>query len=115
MKATELRGGWPLRITVVLPIYNEADNLEQLLGDLAETFCGLRYRIIAVDDGSTDGSVQVLEHASERLPVEILRHETNLGLGSTIRDGLYRAARTSEPDEVIVTMDADASIRRRRS
>lgn len=109
MKATELRGGSPLRITVVLPIYNEADNLEQLLSDLAETFCRLRYRIVAVDDGSNDRSLEVLERASKRLPIEILRHETNLGLGSTIRDGLYRAARTSEPDEVIVTMDADAS------
>jgi dolichol-phosphate mannosyltransferase len=64
-------------------------------------------RIVLVDDGSTDGSYTIAQAWAARLPVDLVVHEVNQGLGRTIHDGLKRAAELAEPNDMIVTMDAD--------
>ena len=67
---------------------------------------GRRYQIIVVDDASTDGTAAVAEAARAFLPVRLVRHAQNGGLGRALRTGLLAALPDSE---IVVTMDADNS------
>jgi dolichol-phosphate mannosyltransferase len=63
--------------------------------------------VLIVDDGSTDATTRIAVEWADRLPLQVRRHETNLGLGATLRDGLEWACEEAEPDDVIITLDAD--------
>jgi len=97
------------KIFVVLPAYDEEDNIGGLLDkiDGAMTEFGLRYQVIVVDDGSRDRTFEVLQDYSKRIPLTISRHQANQGLGPTIRDGLLLAAGMAAPSDFVITMDAD--------
>ena len=96
-------------VRIVLPAYNEADNLPALLRALRETMEDNRiaYEVIVVDDGSRDRTAAVVDEWKAELPVSLVRHEINQGLGATIRDGLQAALERSGARDVVVTMDAD--------
>ncbi|MEQ9379920.1 MAG: glycosyltransferase [Pirellulales bacterium] len=96
-------------VFVVLPIYNEEARLGQLLDRIDEELynASVKYRFVLVDDGSQDKTPRIIEERIERFPIELATHETNQGLGVTIRDGLQLAAKLAAPNDVIVTMDAD--------
>ena len=98
-------------IWVVLPAYNEEAGLGGLLAEIEEAMprTGLRYRVVVVDDGSRDGTLRVARDYEQRLPLVIVQHENNQGLGASLRDGLVRAASLSAPEDVLITMDADQS------
>ena len=98
-------------VTVVLPVFNEEKNLGRLFERLADSLQrdSIVYRIIAVDDGSTDGTASVLASYVARFPIHVVRHAQNAGLGAAIRSGLMEAVRLSPPDGAIITMDADES------
>lgn len=92
-------------ISVVLPIYNEHENLIPLLdeidGVLSST--GKEYEVIAVDDGSRDGSVQVLRQAAlDRKFLKVIFFRRNFGQAAAFDAG-FRAA----SGDVVITMDAD--------
>jgi glycosyltransferase involved in cell wall biosynthesis len=92
-------------ISVVLPIYNEKDNLVPLLDELQGVLdaTGKEYEVIAVDDGSNDGSVEVLKSvAADRKRLKALFFRRNCGQAAAFDAG-FRAAQ----GEVVVTMDAD--------
>jgi dolichol-phosphate mannosyltransferase len=109
--ATGPEGRRRQHVWVVLPAYNEARTLPGLLDAIDESMfeAGLVYRVIVVDDGSDDGTSEVVEEAAQRLPLVLERHPRNLGLGMTLRDGLLAAARLADPKDLVVTMDADSS------
>jgi len=96
------------RVSVVLPAYNEASCIGTLLDRIHDSLDGLktRYEVVVVDDGSEDNTVEVVEQRAARMPIRILRHETNLGYGAALQTGLLEASRLSD---VVVTMDADDS------
>ena len=96
-------------VHIVLPAYNEADNLPALLGALRETMDDnqIAYDVIVVDDGSRDRTAAIVEACAETLPVLLLRHESNQGLGATLRDGLYTALDRAGRRDIVITMDAD--------
>ena len=98
-------------LTIVLPIYNEESNLGPLFERIDESLRkeSIPYRIVAVDDGSTDGTPRVIEAFRARASLEVVRHRVNQGLGAAIRSGLMEAVRLTSADDVIVTMDADES------
>lgn len=88
-------------IAAILPVYNEALNVAEVLGVLHET--RILDEIILVDDGSTDRSVEILREAAAGDPrMKILQHERNMGKGQAIFDG-WAAASAS----IIVMVDAD--------
>jgi dolichol-phosphate mannosyltransferase len=99
------------KVIVVLPVFNEEPNIGPLLDRLSEHFgdSSLPYEVVAVDDASSDRSLAILEEYSARQPVRVLRHEVNQGLGASLRDGLYNAAKIAGERDIIVTMDADAT------
>ena len=94
-------------IFVALPVYNEAARLKTLLERIRATLDDRPYRIVAVDDGSRDGSDVILAQERERLPLEVITHPVNRGLAETLYDGLRWVADHSNDDDVVVTMDAD--------
>ncbi|MFQ5767433.1 MAG: glycosyltransferase family 2 protein [Acidobacteriota bacterium] len=94
-----------MKLTVIVPIYNERSTIQTVLRRLADL--ALEKEIIVVDDGSSDGTRQYLEnHARQDLPGEtrllVLCHPENRGKGTAIRTALRRA----EGDFVII-QDAD--------
>src|SRR5271155_5508128 len=95
------------KVIVVLPAYNEQDNILGLLQSISESMSDARldFQIIVVNDGSSDRTPEILREQAALLPLMVHVHETNLGLGATIRDGLNYANRISSSKDVIVTMD----------
>lgn len=92
-------------LSVVLPVCNERDNLLPLLDELEGvlSLLGKQYEIIAVDDGSKDGSVDILKAAAvERTHLKALFFRRNFGQAAAFDAGFRAAA-----GEVIITMDAD--------
>jgi len=94
-------------VIVVLPIFNEAARLDQLLDRLEVALHGQPHRIVAVDDGSADATPAILRARADALPLITLRHAANMGLAQTLDDGLRWAADSGRDDDVAVTMDAD--------
>lgn len=94
---------------VLLPAYNEEDSLVPLLTKIDEAFArrGRPYRVVVVDDGSTDKTPRILEDLQKRFPLEVLTHPINRGLGETERDGFEYIATNSQPQDLIVRMDCD--------
>ena len=96
-------------VFIVLPAYNEEANIGNLLDHVKEAMeeAGLSFTVIVVNDGSRDSTARIVEEHGTHIPIILKHHETNLGLGATIRDGLFEAAMLAGPGDFIVTMDAD--------
>jgi exopolysaccharide biosynthesis polyprenyl glycosylphosphotransferase len=95
-------------VSVVLPAYNEASCIGTLLDRINDSLgrLDISYTVVVVDDGSEDHTVDVVEQHATRMPIRILRHETNSGYGAALQTGLLEASRISD---VAVTMDSDDS------
>ena len=96
-------------VYIVLPAYNEAATLATLFRRIDEAMreAAIAFRVILIDDGSTDSTLSIAQDFSGRLPLTIQRHLSNQGLGATIRDGLVKAAGLAAGEDIIITMDAD--------
>jgi dolichol-phosphate mannosyltransferase len=97
------------KIFVTLPAYNEEESLPRLLERIGESFAnsGLPYEVVIVNDGSKDATKKIVEQYAFLMPIHLVNHEVNKGLGVTIRDGLREAAERAHESDIIVTMDAD--------
>lgn len=82
------------RISIIIPVFNEARTLGELLAQVdAATVAGLEKELIIVDDGSTDGTREILERlAGLQTPVRVVFHGQNMGKGAAIRTALTYAA-----------------------
>jgi len=95
-----------VRSIVVLPTYNERDNIEPFLVALRDAAPDTD--VLVVDDGSPDGTALIARHVGERLGgVDVLERPGKLGLGSAYRDGFAQVLTAGY--DVVVTMDADFS------
>jgi dolichol-phosphate mannosyltransferase len=96
-------------IILALPAFNEEQGLPLLLEAFKQEMEKAHYpaRIAIVDDGSQDGTSEAARRSAAPLPLALLRHSPNAGLGVSIRDALRMASREAKPDDVIITMDAD--------
>ncbi len=96
-------------IIILLPAYNEEQSLPALLPKLKdelETNKG-GYKVIVCNDGSTDDTGKLLDEYSSDMPIEVIQHKINRGLGETSRDLFERAAEISQEGDVIVRLDCD--------
>jgi dolichol-phosphate mannosyltransferase len=99
----------PSKVIVTLPAFNEEESLPELLERIGEAFAetGTPYEIIVVDDGSSDETAKIVSQLSFQMPIHLVQHTVNQGLGVTIRDGLREAVDRAGERDIIVTMDAD--------
>lgn len=96
-------------IHIVLPAYNEAASLGPLLARIrgAMARASSEYRVIVVNDGSTDPTLEIAKREAAIMPVMIVDHGRNRGLGEALKSGLVTASGDARDDDTIVTMDAD--------
>ncbi len=97
------------KIWIVLPAYNEERDLPALLQRIEEATeeAGLHFEILIVDDGSTDATAEVAGIWANKLPLQVMTHGHNQGLGATLRDGVQWACQLAQASDVIVTLDSD--------
>jgi dolichol-phosphate mannosyltransferase len=92
-----------LQLSVVVPVCNEAENVEPLAREIHAALQGREYEMIFIDDGSTDETAQVLFRLKLELPtLRLLRHSFRSGQSAAVASGV-RAARAAW----IVTLDGD--------
>lgn len=92
-------------LSVVLPVFNEEESLPELIGELSAELqiAGLVYEIVCVDDGSTDGSFEVLKRLSVQHPqLVVCRFRRNFGQTAAIQAGL-----DASRGRAVATLDAD--------
>lgn len=95
---------------ILLPAYNEENSLEYLLPKIDKVFTEelqQEYRLIICNDGSHDQTAARIEEFRKTLPIEVITHKINRGLGETSRDLFERAAELVDDDDVIIRMDCD--------
>jgi glycosyltransferase involved in cell wall biosynthesis len=89
-----------MNITVIIPAYNEEHTIREILSRVQAT--QIADEILVVDDGSTDGTRDILEEIHSQGSVRVIYHEHNQGKGAAVRTGIEAAA-----GEVIIIQDAD--------
>lgn len=96
---------YPVEISVVVPLYNEAESLPELQEWIAQvmTANNFTYEVIYVNDGSTDSSREVIDSLAEKYPqVHCVSFRRNYGKSPALNTGFARAR-----GRVVITMDAD--------
>jgi len=90
-------------ITILIPVLNERETLEPLVEQIIDHIGPHEYRILFVDDGSADGSHEVLRALHERLPtVDVIRFRRNFGKSAALAAGFAKAH-----GDLVITMDGD--------
>lgn len=89
-----------MKLSVLMPVYNERDTLVEIVKQVIDT--GLVHEVVMVDDGSTDGSREIMQQWTDDPVVKVIYHEQNKGKGSAIRTAIAAAQ-----GEVMVIQDAD--------
>ena len=88
-------------LSIVIPLYNEAESLPELKSWIESSLKGFSYEIIFVDDGSTDGSWEVIKSLADE-NVKAIRFRRNYGKSAALYEGFAAAE-----GDIVVTMDAD--------
>lgn len=94
-------------LSIVIPMFNEAENVKNTLSRVEEslsTFKG-NYEIVAVNDGSTDNTFEILKEIAEKdKRIKVVSYPKNMGRGMALRRGFKESQ-----GEIVVSIDADLS------
>jgi glycosyltransferase involved in cell wall biosynthesis len=91
----------PPTLSVVMPVYNERATIRAILDRVRSV--GLAHEIVVVDDGSTDGTRQVLTELEPLIPeLRLILHERNQGKGAAVVTGIQQATQ-----DILLIQDAD--------
>jgi glycosyltransferase involved in cell wall biosynthesis len=91
---------WRMKLSVIIPAYNEIKTIEEIVRRVKAT--GLVSEIVIVDDGSIDGTRDLLAAMDGKETVRVILHQKNQGKGAAVRTGLNAAT-----GEVLLIQDAD--------
>jgi glycosyltransferase involved in cell wall biosynthesis len=104
--ANRIRSSRPMPLlSILVPVYNEARTVAEVLERLAVIALPCEREVVVIDDGSSDGTYEVLERYRDVAPFRILHAAKNGGKGSAIRLGLAQAR-----GEIIAIQDADLEL-----
>jgi glycosyltransferase involved in cell wall biosynthesis len=89
-----------MKVSVIIPVYNEKSTIEEILRRVkAEE---IATEILVIDDGSIDGTREILENLDQDSQLRVIHHDRNRGKGAAVRTGFQNAA-----GEVFLIQDAD--------
>lgn len=92
-----------MKLSIIMPVYNECDTLREILAQVRSVeLPDIEKEILVIDDGSTDGSSQILAEEAEVGDLLLFRHEQNRGKGVAVRTGIEQAS-----GDLILIQDAD--------
>jgi dolichol-phosphate hexosyltransferase len=91
-----------LELSILMPVYNEHATVERAVAEVVSAGVSDSWELLVVDDGSTDGTTDVLRALNGRDGVRVLFHERNRGKGAALRTALAEAQ-----GEFATVMDAD--------
>ena len=92
-----------MRLSIIMPVYNERETLREILRQVrAVELPDIEKEIIVIDDGSTDGSRDILNDEAQAGDLVVLYHEQNRGKGAAVRTGIEHAS-----GDIIIIQDAD--------
>ena len=96
-------------IFILLPAYNEEKSFPPLMEKLKHVLeqIGKDFKILVCNDGSTDRTSEMLKEYSIKLPIEVIEHSINRGLGESSRDLFERVVEIGKEGDVIIRMDCD--------
>ncbi len=89
-----------MRLSVIIPVYNERATIREILRQVR--MVGLADEIIVVDDGSTDGTREILAEEARNGDLRVIFHERNMGKGAAVRTGIAHAT-----GDILLIQDAD--------
>lgn len=93
-----------MKISVIIPVFNEVDSIQELHDELTRVLLAYKpYEILFIDDGSSDGSVEIINRLSQSDPcINLIKFYRNYGKSAALAEGFKYAN-----GDYIVTMDAD--------
>jgi glycosyltransferase involved in cell wall biosynthesis len=92
-----------MKLSIVIPVYNECTTVQRLVERVRAVDLGdLGRQLILVDDGSTDGTGELLERLADDAQTVVIHHPTNRGKGAAVRSGFEAAT-----GEIVLVQDAD--------
>jgi glycosyltransferase involved in cell wall biosynthesis len=92
-----------MKLSIIMPVYNERETLSEILSQVrAVEMPGVEKEILVVDDGSTDGSRDILGEEAKVGDLRVMYHEENRGKGAAVRTGIDEAT-----GDLILIQDAD--------
>ena len=78
-------------LSILMPVYNEQERVERAIAEVLATELPTEFELIVIDDGSTDGTRELLRNGNWDGRVRLLEHEVNQGKGAAIQTGLTHA------------------------
>ena len=94
-----------VKLSIVMPVFNERETVEEIVRRVLAVEIPLEKELVIVDDGSTDGTAQVLERLGETLRgrgVRVIRHPRNRGKGAAVRTAV-----SATTGDFVIIQDAD--------
>lgn len=89
-------------VSIIIPTYNEHDNITALVQRLAKALTGYNYELVFVDDNSNDGTAELAESLKDKHPIKVIVRKDKRGLASAVVDGLSHTS-----GSIVAVMDAD--------
>lgn len=89
-----------MQLSVIIPIYNEKKTIQEIIDRVWNT--EIPHEIILVDDGSIDGTREIIKKYEDREDMKVIYHEENQGKGAAVRTGIDNAS-----GDVLIIQDAD--------
>ncbi|MBV8432482.1 MAG: glycosyltransferase family 2 protein [Solirubrobacterales bacterium] len=78
-------------LSILMPVYNERERVEQAIAEVLQTVLPTEFELIVVNDGSTDGTTEILRQGSWDGRVRLLEHPENRGKGAAVQTALSQA------------------------
>lgn len=91
-----------MKLSILMPVFNEAATIEQAVTEVLTTDLLVERELVVIDDGSTDGTRELLRELAKRHPITLIEHRDNRGKGAAVRTGLGYAT-----GELAAIFDAD--------